>query len=266
MQQEKKNRYDRIAPALGFVLIALTVLALILGFIQSRSRNANEEQAKTNTPVYMTETEGEERTITVIGSSVIEVPADEVTFLISVTGEGDSVQEAGEKTIASYNELMGQLMILGFDEDGLQTSAISLDKETTYLKDGVVETKHVGRFSIWATLPASTNNSRLVNIFDTISKVDGTEIGSMSFSASDTSDAVKDSYEAAFNDAKAKAQRLFDASGETGELKVKSITATEGGIVRQKTAMALSYAGGANIYLPGTSESVRATVSVEFVF
>ena len=28
MQQEKKNRYDRIAPALGFVLIALTVITL----------------------------------------------------------------------------------------------------------------------------------------------------------------------------------------------------------------------------------------------
>ena len=266
MQQEKKNRYDRIAPALGFVLIALTVLALILGFIQSRSRNASEEQAKTNTSIYMTETEGEERTITVIGSSVIEVPADEVTFLISVTGEGDSVQEAGEKTIASYNELMGQLMILGFDEDGFQTSAISLDKETTYLADGEVETRHVGRFSIWAALPVSTNNSRLVNIFDTISEVDGTEIGSMSFSASDTSDALEDAYEAAFEDAKAKAQRLLDSSGETGGLKVKSITSTEGGIVMQKTAMALSSAGSASSYLPGASESVRATVSVEFEF
>ena len=266
MQQEKKNRYDRIAPALGFVLIALTVLALILGFIQSRSRNASEEPVKTNTPVYMTETKGEERTITVIGSSEIEAPADEVTFLISVTGEGDSVQEAGEKTIASYNELMGQLMILGFDEDGLQTSAISLDKETTYLTDGGVETKHVGRFSIWATLPASTNNSRLVNIFDTITRVDGTEIGSMSFSASDTDAVELDAYEAALDDAKAKAQRLLDSSGETGGLKVKSITATEGDIVMQKTAMALSYAGGANSYLPGASESVRATVSVEFVF
>lgn len=263
MQQEKKNRYDRIAPALGFVLIALTVLALILGFIQSRSRNANEEQAKTNTPVYMTETEGEERTITVIGSSVIEVPADEVTFLISVTGEGDSVQEAGEKTIASYNELMGQLMILGFDEDGLQTSAISLDKETTYLKDGVVETKHVGRFSIWATLPASTNNSRLVNIFDTISKVDGTEIGSMSFSASDTDAVELDAYEAAFDDAKLKAQRLLESTGEKGELKVKSIQPTGIGMERSTRALSTS---GYGAYLPSASESVIATVDVEFEF
>lgn len=269
MNSEKKNRYEKIAPALAFILIAFTVLALILGAM-SRNDSSNDAQGPTQI-IYasepMTSENSEDvRTITVSGSSELNVMADRVRFFITVTGEDETIQGAGEKTINALDELMKQLEILGFEDNSMQTSSISLSKGRHYLQDNTYEEYHVGQFSIQATLPATTNNSRLVNIFSTVSQIEGAELTGMTFYANNPKEIEKEAYYAAVQDAYGKAEKILEATGEEGVLRVKSVSSSSYSVSPMRSNAVMLASDSANTYLPGANESISASVNVTFTF
>ena len=259
--ERKKNRFERYVPGLTFVVIALAVLALILGFMSAVSDDGNDAASTPQTVV-----EKDARTIMVTGEAEVAVPADRVRFTITVTGEAGTVQKAGEKTIASLDALMTQLSVLGFEQEDLQTSSISLDRGTRYYDGKPQEDLYRGQFSIQATLPATTNNSRLVNIFSTISQIEGAELTGMTFYASDTEDVELEAYGAAYRDALAKAEKLLAETGEYATPSVRSISSASHSIGVMRTSALMYEASSAGTVLPGATTSVSASVSVVFEF
>lgn len=266
MNNEKKSKFQNLVPAIAFILIALSVCALILGYMTRKE--AAETLADTPQTVYVaaSEIDEDERTITVTGSSELNVMADRVRFFITVTGEDETIQGAGEKTIASLNALMDQLAILGFEEGNMQTSSISLSKGRRYLEGNTYEDYHIGQFSIQATLPATTNNSRLVNIFSTVSQIEGAELTGMTFYANNPNEIEREAYYAAVQDAYGKAQKILDSTGESGTLRVKSVSTSSYGSTPLRSNYVTMASATSNSYLPGANESISASVNVVFTF
>lgn len=266
MNTEKKNKYQRFVPAIAFVLIALSVLALIMGYM---SKVSDREQTSTTGQAMYVATAQEEdvaRTITVTGSSELNVMADRVRFYITVTGEDATVSGAGEKTIASLDKLLEQLEVLGFEESNMQTSSISLNRSRRYVENNVYEDYYTGQFSIQATLPATTNNARLVNIFSTISQIEGAELTGMTFYANNPAEYEKEAYYAAVQDAYAKAEKILESTGEHAEIEVRHIAATSYASSPLRSNYVTMDSAGSNSYLPGANESIKASVTVEFEF
>ena len=265
MNTEKKNKFQRFVPAIAFVLIALSVLALIMGYMSKVSER--EQISSTGQAVYVASAQEDDlRTITVTGSSELNVMADRVRFYITVTGEDATVSGAGEKTISSLDKLMAQLEALGFEESNMQTSSISLNRSRRYVENNVYEDYYTGQFSIQATLPATTNNARLVNIFSTVSQIEGAELTGMTFYANNPAEYEKEAYYAAVQDAYAKAGKILESTGETAELEVRHIAATSFASSPLRSNYVTMDSAGSNSYLPGANESIKASVTVEFEF
>ena len=104
---------------------------------------------------------GASPTVTAIGSSSIEVQPDEVEIYINVASTEDSAQTAKDKVNSITDEVVIQLMLLGFDKSEIQTQGFSVYPEYNW------ETREEKGFTASQSIVLKTNDfNKVAEIVD----------------------------------------------------------------------------------------------------
>lgn len=207
---------------------------------------------------------GEQKSgISVSGTGEITGTPDTLTINLGVSVRGDTVQAATAEAAEAANSLLASLTSNGIPEDSITTTDYSIFPEYDYRND----TQVLLGYRVNNTVRVKISDvDQSGNIIDdaTAAAGDTVKVNGISFSIEDDAGMVEAAREAAWNDARAKAEQLAQLSGrELGP--VISITETVSRPPVPVEYARLAAADASTPISPGTA-TVSIQLSVEFSF
>lgn len=208
-----------------------------------------------------------ETQITVTGTGETLVPADTAVITLGVNVQKADVLEAQDEVNVKIENMRVALIESGIAKENINTDRLRIYAVYDYSQ--AVE-KIVG-YNAYSYLAIRTTDMDVVgNIIDVAFQNGANTLDGISFSASDSEDAEKESITLAVKDAMAKAEIIAAAAGL--EIKgIESITESysysgDSGInAFYKNAMAEDSVGGGSTMVQAAKISISANVSVIFI-
>ena len=212
-------------------------------------------------------------TISVSGTGDVVVSPDTAQLRITVTERGQTTKEAQNLSNAKIGEVIDGLKSAGIAQNNIQTSAITFSNDNVWNSEtrrneivGQIVSQSVSvKFEKLDESP-----DVLGSVLDSLGKIDGIEIGNLSFSIDDPQPLYIEARRLAFEKAEQKAQEL----AEYADLKLgKAVNISESGaesvpymnnamLMRNEAVM--EYSGGTPSEIPGGEISIRYNLSVVF--
>lgn len=206
------------------------------------------------------------RTLTVIGSGLVEQDPDIATVYVSVNSEHPAAEQAVSENNQRVQALMDTLQSAGIAPEDITTSNFSIWMSTPYeVYDGTGEAPG-NVYTVSNSVSVTVRDiSALGSILDQIVAAGASSISYVAFDVSDKSESEKQARALAVEDARAQAEELAAAAGvELGEL--LSITyppVSQPSYSFDARAMGVGGGGGTVPIEPG---SVQMSSSVQLIF
>lgn len=210
--------------------------------------------------------ENGEKTITVIGTHTIMLPADSATIQLGAYTRATSAALAQSDSEKIITAMLAALQELGIDKADIVTSSYYVNAEVPYTEPGSIRAPEVSYTVTNMLLVKVRDLSLLSQVIDVSTKAGANQIYSLVFDSSKAGEAFHEALAQAVADGKAKATTLSAAAGTTlGEL--KSLTTNEfyGSPYDMGGYMDMSASAKANTILSG-NVNVTASVTMAFGF
>lgn len=193
--------------------------------------------------------EGDEATVTAVGTASVTVTPDRATFTVGVSAQDAQVKTAQEKAAAAMTQLLDALKALGVAAEDLQTQNYSVNPVYDY--DAVSssgEQKLTGYIVSNSVVVTVRDLAKLPELLDASVAAGANQAYGISFESSQTAAAYDQALAAAAQDALRKAKLLAQAAGlEAGDV----ITLAEANDVY------LSYSAGKAMAMDATATPVE---------
>jgi uncharacterized protein len=193
--------------------------------------------------------------ITVSGSASATATPDRATFTFGVDSRAATASQALASTNAQTRRVIAALLAAGIDRKDLQTQLVSLSPQTT--DDGLSIRGYVAQNSVAATL---RDLGRAGQVVDAAVDAGANQVYGPSLVVSDQDDLYRTALKAAYADARAKAQSLAAASGQSVG---RALDVVESGGAMPVMLEKSTAADATTPVEPGTQE-ITATVTVTF--
>lgn len=190
-EQNQKISFQSAA----FLILACAVLLVCVSFfVYSVSRTSVENQ----------------RSVSVSGQGAVQVLPDVATIQLSVVTRNSSVEEAAGENAAVMTDVQDALIALGLARESFSTSNYRIFQETSYVNGKSIAGDY--RVSNMLTI-VLREITKAGTVIDAAIAAGANELSSLSFSVSDTSEAVAEARLLAMQQAREAAEKLAEASG-----------------------------------------------------
>jgi uncharacterized protein len=199
------------------------------------------------------------RSVTVIGSGVIRLPPDRVSFSVGVETEAASVTQAFKATGTKLDAVLKALKGKGVKPGEIQTSnleVVSRDEEG----------KKLPGFRVSNLVTVTREDPTAVaDLLQAAISAGANQAGSLRFFVSDPSKVQQRGLELAYRDAQAKAESLASLAGQVlGDAVCVVETPGWGAGPQNSSLMALGYVGGLSSPVEAGSEQLTFNVTVTY--
>ncbi|AEE16605.1 SIMPL domain-containing protein [Treponema brennaborense] len=150
------------------------------------------------------------RTVSVTGSGAVSVLPDTATIQLSVVTRDGSVTAAASENAKLMAQVQDAIQAAGISKDSFSTSNYNIYRENTYSDGKSIPGEY--RVSNMLTVTV-TEITAAGNIIDAAIRAGANELSSLSFSASDTEEAVQEARKLAVVQAQQAARLLAESSG-----------------------------------------------------
>lgn len=176
-------------------------------------------------------------TVTVLGEGLVYMDADQATFYVGVRETGDDVMFAQSAVNERIANIIATFENLGIEKKDMATNSINIYPSYDYSEKGEKITGYTAYNSICVM---TKNIDKVGEYIDAAFAAGANTLDSVTFSASDTSDASKKALTLAVKSARDKAEVLAEAAGMkiTGvyEINEQSAYSYENGMLRYAEA------------------------------
>ena len=152
----------------------------------------------------------QQRTITVSGSGRVQVVPDRFSFVVGVTTRGRAVGDAVKENSGKTAHVVAALKAAGVTDAEVQTSNFSIDQP--YENGRQVSDQYVVRNTVTVT---RTNPKNASDLLQAAIDAGANQAFGVRFFAADLSAARDRALEAAYRDARARAEKLASAAGHS---------------------------------------------------
>jgi len=197
-----------------------------------------------------------ETTISTSGTADVIVPADEVHIVFGVVSVSEDAQEAQSQVNENIANVRQALLDSGISEDDINTGTLSLSSYYEYTYDE----SDRSTYRAYASLVVRSNDMENIGAIIDVGLTSGAnELSTVDFICKDTDEAKMQCLGAAYDSARAKAEKLAEVSGMT-ITGIESIT--EGYSYSTTSQDSFSAAKAAN-YTPTNVEAANIDVYCE---
>ena len=208
-------------------------------------------------------TDNQRTGISVSGTGEVTGMPDTMTIELGVSVRRNTVQEATTEASGAAAKLIASLTGAGVDEDSITTTRYSINPEYDYRNDTQVLLGYRVENSVRATITDIAGGGEII---DSAADVvgDTVRVNGISFGIKDDKTLVEAAREAAWNDARAKAEQLAGLAGrKLGP--VTSVSETVGRPPAPMQVARLQEADSSTPLQPG-SAAVSVSLQVDFSF
>jgi uncharacterized protein YggE len=167
------------------------------------------------TPTGAASEGGAGRTVTVTGMGEVDVQPDEAFITVGVQTDADTAAEAMQANTTQMQDVLDALAGAGIDQADIQTQFVSVQPRYGNQTDPTAIPEIVGYTAINNVEVRVRDLAQLGDLLDTAIQAGANNVGGIRFSVSEASEVREDAEQAAFNDARAKAERWARLAGGT---------------------------------------------------